>query len=124
MKSKLASTLRKVPQTVMLILIPKKFLPISKRKISKATEIWGKNYKINHESLKFDFISIHLVCEFYNLIHTHKQYTNALFGLSNHQGETNGLLFFNCFFVGRGESKQTHYYVFSPTAVLLTLINY
>lgn len=38
----------------------------------------------------------------------HTECTNVLFGLSNHQGETNGLCYI---FVGSGESKQTHCYV-------------
>lgn len=64
-----ASTLRKIPQTVMLILIPQKFLPTSKRKIIKATEILEKITKLV-KSLKFYFINIHLVDKCYNCIHT------------------------------------------------------
>lgn len=41
-KCELASTLSKVPQTVMVIQIPKKFLPTSKRKIIKDTDMWEK----------------------------------------------------------------------------------
>lgn len=80
----------------------KKILATFKKKIIKATEILEKNDKTIHKSWKCIFTNIHLM-------HTnHREYTNALPGLSNHQGETNGLHYF---FVGNGEREQTRYYV-------------
>ena len=60
MKREPASTLKKIPQAVMLNLTPKN-LPTFNKKIVKATEILENNDKISHESLKPNFINIHLI---------------------------------------------------------------